>query len=57
MSLYLHLVAIILLRPVFDVEVNSTLGWDTGNEVLGAARNSESDHSQTLPAAPQAAAA
>jgi hypothetical protein len=39
------------------VEVNSTLGWDTGDEALGATRSSESDHSQTLPAAPQAAAA
>ncbi len=33
------------------VEVNSTLGWDTGDEALGATRNSVSDHSQILPAA------
>jgi hypothetical protein len=39
------------------VEVNSTLGWDTGDEALGATRNSESDHCQTLAAALRAAAA
>jgi hypothetical protein len=39
------------------VEVDFTLGWDTGDEALGATRNSESDHSQILPAALQAAAA
>ncbi len=42
---------------VILVEVNSTLGWDTDDEALGATRDSESDRSQTLPAAPQAAGA